>query len=484
MMKNPSSWLRCLAAVACLCYAVLHPLLGTLHAGTLAASSSLNAKNLQAFVDSIITAEMTSAKIPGAAFVLVQDGRIVLQRGYGLADVAHHRPVVPESTVWRVGSISKVFTATAVMQLVDRGLVDLDAPVDRYVHRVTIPSLEGARPVTVRDLLDHTAGFDEIRPGTQAATRDSIQPLDRFLQGKLVRLRPPGRTTVYSTYGMTLAGELIEEVSGMSYEAFLKRNIWKPLGMTHTGVDVPPDGATTARGYEIQGDSLVPQPWEWYHTIPASSVNATVTDMARFMNAHLGQGVRILSKNAAREMQRQQVTMDPSIPGYALGFYEDFVGDLRVLEHGGNMAGFSAQMVLIPTARIGFFIVSHVEGATLRNNLKWTLLERLFPAARARRPVPPTLPSPDQVRADRFAGRYVALTSCWSCNPVRASGLMTVTANPDGTLQFMGGRWIWVDSTRFVRESGSAYIVFRADSSGVMRDLFAGSFWGWRRIPE
>ena len=451
------------------------------------ATASVNPSELRAFVDSVITAEMTRDRIPGAGFVFVQNGRVVLQRGYGLAEVAHRRPVVPESTIWRVGSISKVFTATAVMQLVDRGLVDLDAPVDRYVHRVTIPRTD-ARPVTVRDLLDHTSGFDEIRPGTQAATRDSVQPLDRFLQGRLVRVRPPGRTIAYSTYGVTLAGEMIEEVAGMPYEAFLKRNVWKPLGMTRTAVTVPPDGPYTARGYEIEGDSLVPQAWEWYHTIPASSVNATVADMARFLEAHLGlgaaKGARILSERAAREMQRQQVTMHPSIPGYALGFNEDFVGDLRVLEHGGNVAGFSALIVLIPSARAGFFVVNQFEGSKLRDNLKWALLERFFPAARSRRPVPSALPPAEQVRADRFAGRYVALTSCWSCRPIRASGLLTVTANADGTLQCLGGRWIWVDSLRFVRESGSGYIVFRADDSGAIRELFAGAYWGWQRIPE
>jgi len=131
-------------------------------------TGSVNPVELAAFMDSLMTEEMARERIPGAGFVFVQNGQVVLQRGYGFADVARRRRVIPDSTIWRVGSISKVFTATALMQLVDRGLVDLDAPVDRYVRRLQVPNAYPAS-VTVRHLLDHTAGFDEIRPGTQAA---------------------------------------------------------------------------------------------------------------------------------------------------------------------------------------------------------------------------------------------------------------------------------------------------------------------------
>lgn len=448
-------------------------------------TGSLNPAELAAFVDSLMTAEMAREKIPGAGFVFVQNGQVVLQRGYGVSNVVTKRRVVPDSTIWRVGSISKVFTATAVMQLVDRGLVDLDAPVDRYVRRIRVPPTY-PESVTVRHLLDHTAGFDEIRPGTQALTLDGVLPLDRFLQSRLVRIRPPGRTTVYSTYGITVAGEMIEEVAGVPFEAFLKRNIWDPLGMRRSSIMVPAAlEKDIATGYEVVGDSVVAQPWEWYHTTPASSVNATVSDMARFLEAHLehgaADGARILTERSAAEMHRQQMTMHPSIPGYALGFNEDFAGDLRVIEHGGNMAGFSALMVLIPSARAGFFVVNHREDSRLRDNLKWALLERFFPAARARRTVP-ALPPAGQVRAERFAGRYIPLTSCWSCQPVRAGSSLTVTANADGTLEFAGGRWIAVDSLRFVRQNGTGYIVFRSDSTGAIRELFAGAYWGWQKL--
>ena len=448
-------------------------------------TASVDSIELRVFVDSFMTARMASDRIPGAGFVFVRNGRALMMRGYGLANVAQQRTVVPESTIWRVGSISKVFTATAVMQLVDRGAAKLDAPIDTYVRRVAIPRTY-PEPVTVRQLLNHTAGFDEVRPGTQAQTRDGLLPLDQFLNNRLVRVRPPGRTTAYSTYGITLAGELIEEVSGVTFENFLQRNIWEPLGMRRSGIDVPTalQGAV-AMGYEISGDSLVAQPWEWYHTAPASSINATIADMGRFLIAHLPTvgtaTARILSDSALREMHRQQVAMHPSVPGFALGFYEDYVGALRVLEHGGNVAGFSALMVLIPSENAGFFVVNHFEGSRLRDDLKWLLLERFYPAAKRRHHVPSTLPPVETVQPERFAGRYIPLTSCFSC-PIRAGSVMTVTANADGTLRFAGNRWIAVDSLRFVSENGSGYSVFRADSAGTIRELFAGGFWAWQKL--
>jgi len=448
--------------------------------------ASINPDELAAFVDSFMAERMAEERIPGAAFVFVQNGRVLLTRGYGLANVVEQQRVDPDSTIWRVGSISKVFTATAVMQLVDRGKVDLDTPVETYVRRITIPRTY-PDPVTVRQLLDHTAGFDEIRPGTQAETREAVLPLDRFLDGRLVRVRPPGRTIAYSTYGMTLAGDLIEEVSGLPFETFLRRNIWEPLQMGRSSIDVPPAvQGDVALGYEFRGDSLVPQPWEWYHTTPASSVNASVADMGRFLLAHLspasGSDQRILSDRTLQEMHRQQVTMDPAIPGYALGFNEDYIGDLRVLEHGGNVAGLSSLMVVIPTENAGFFVINHFENSKVRNDLKWLLLERFFPAARHRWPVPTTLPETATVRPERFAGRYIPLTSCFSCQPVRASSIMDVTANADGTLAFMGGRWIAVDALRFVNDSGSGHIVFREDSDGTIRELFLGGFWAWQKV--
>lgn len=441
---------------------------------------------LGAFVDSVMNAEMKRDGIPGAAFVFVRHGRVVYQKGYGWANVAARRAVDPERTIWRVGSISKTFTATAVMQLVDRGRVHREADVNVYLSKVNVPETYPL-PVTVTDLLTHTSGFDEIRPGTQGPSRESVQPLPEFLASRLVRVRPPGQTISYSTYGMTLAGDLVEEVSGKPIEQYFTENIWRPLGMNRTSINVPATLAgDVAMGYERRGDSLEAQAWEWYHTTPASSVNSTATDMARYLMAHLGHGhigsARILSESSSAEMLSQQVRMHPKVPGVTLGFWEAQFGDLRVVEHGGNVAGFSAQFVMVPSEDAGFFVVNQFEGSRLRDNLEDALLKHLYPSARVRSPRP--VPPPDfSKRAEAYAGRYGPTTSCHSCKP-RSVPYIFEVKNEGDALRIGGFRYVEVAPLLFLREDGSAYVAFRADESGAIVEMYPGSFWGFERLPN
>jgi CubicO group peptidase (beta-lactamase class C family) len=445
-------------------------------------ATQLRDDEIRTFVDSFMAAELGPRHIPGAAFVFVRDGKIVAMRGYGLADVERRTPVIPESTIFRIGSISKVMTAMAVLQLADRGRIDLSADPARYVKRVSIPT-NYPQPITVEQLLTHTAGFDEIRPGTQAPTRDAVLPFPDFLATRLVRVRPPNETIAYSTYGVTLAGELVEEVSGLPIEDYLTKEIWRPLGMTRTNINVPDSlRKWTAIGYEYVKDTLRPQPWEWYHTTPASSVNATTEDMGRFIIAQLAKGNAALSDRALRNMQRQHVTMHPRIPGVALGFYENSVGELRFIEHGGDVAGFSSLLVLLPSENIGFFMTMHLEGNNLRDLLKERLLQRLYPSARRLLPVPAKIPD-DGASIAKYAGRYAPTSSCHSCRPRSVPYIMNVTANPDGTVGVSNKRWIRVEDEVFVREDGTGEIAFRTNATGAVTHMFWGGVWSFEKLP-
>lgn len=443
---------------------------------------AIDSAELAKFIDPLISAQMAKEQIPGAVFVLVQNGRVLYQRGYGFANLTVRKPVDPEKTIWRIGSISKVFTATAVVQLADRGKYQLTDDVNRYLTKFKVPATF-PEPVRFEHLLTHTAGFDEIRPGTRAETQSELLSLGDFLAPKLIRLRPPGRVISYSTYGITLGGYLVEQVSGLDFETYLARNIWRPLGMLRTNIVVPDSlRRDLAEGYELDGGVNKPASWEWYHTTPASSINASAADMGRFMIAHLQNGrlgnARILSESAARDMHRQHATSHPKLAGFAYGFYEGFTNGERLLEHGGNVEGFSAQMTLIPERGIGFFIATQHEPARLKDVVQQALLDQYFPGKETPRPAVPM--AGYLQRAPRFVGTYELNQFCHSCGADRrVYTRVEVKANPDGTISITGNPepLVEVSPLFFKRVSGrGGGAAFREDASGRITEV-AGDSW-------
>jgi CubicO group peptidase (beta-lactamase class C family) len=452
-----------------------------------AARGVIDSADVVRFVDPLISAQMEKEHIPGAVFVLVKDGRILYQRGYGFTNLTSRQPVDPERTIWRIGSISKVFTATAIVQLADRGRLTLAEDVNRYLTRLRVPATF-SEPVRFTHLLTHTAGFDEIRPGTRAETAAGLLPICDFLRTKLVRLRPPGRIISYSTYGITLAGCLVEEISGATFEDYLATNIWRPLGMTHTNIVVPDSlRRWLAQGYELDSGVNKPAEWEWYHTTPASSINASGADMGRFIIAQLQNGrlgpARIMSEAAARDMHRQHATSHPRLPGFAYGFYEDFTNGEHILKHGGNVEGFAAELVLLPERGIGFFIATQHEPAELKDVVEKALLDRYFPATtKPSKPVPMT---GYRARAPRFAGNYEINEFCHSCgSDRRVYPRIEVRAFPDGTISITGHtpHFIEVSPLFFERVDGQGKAAFLEDESGRITTLAGNSWLVFERI--
>jgi CubicO group peptidase (beta-lactamase class C family) len=438
--------------------------------------SAIDPRALEALLDSVIPRGMAAEHLPGAVFTLVQNGRVVFARGYGVSDVNAKRPVSPDSTVFRIGSITKVFTATAVAQLADRGRIGLDRDVNEYLKRLQVARTY-AEPVTATHLLSHTAGFDELPGVRQARSAELLLPLHEFLRDKLVRIRPPGRVTAYSSFGMALAGLLVEEVSGLSYEEYLRRHIWQPLGMQQTYIT--PGGAPL--GYDYSNDVVTRAPYEWYHTVPASSINSTAADMARFMIAHLEGGGTILSEAATRQMHRRHATMHPKIPGWGLGFQENDLNGERIFEHGGDIAGFSALLVLLPDRRTGFFVAHHREGSNLRFTVQQAVLDRFYPD----RHPPEKLPSPggQWALAERFVGTFRWNIYCRTCNPsVQQLPEFAVTANEDGSINVNRKRWIEVSPFYFRSTEGRQRLGFAADSTGRVMHLTGGSWMVMERV--
>jgi CubicO group peptidase (beta-lactamase class C family) len=451
-----------------------------------AQSVRIDSAEVVRMMDSILPAAMAERQIPGAAVVVVHDGRVVMARGYGLADVARGRAVSPDSTVFQVGSISKVFTATALVQLWDQGRIRLDEDVNRYLHRLQVPPAFGA-PVTPFHLLTHSAGFDELPGRLLASDTDRVLPLHRFLDGRLVRVRPPGQLPSYSSYGAALAGLLVEEVSGMEYERYLACAVWGPLGMSRTQVTVPEWlRGDLALAYEVDGDSVVAVPWERYHTPPASSISSTGMDMGRYMIALLQGGrlgaARILSDAATRAMLTQQASLHPRIPGWGLGMQVSDTNGRRILQHGGDVAGFSSLMVLLPDHATGLFVIGHREGSDLRDVVRRAFLDRWFPDER-RITVPP--PDPAAVaRLRRLEGVYRAATWCRTCAPdsTRVQDVR-VTVRDDGALMVWDEPWIEVEPLFFRSPDGRRRLGFAEDAAGRILALTAGSWMVMERLP-
>ncbi|MBA2338986.1 MAG: beta-lactamase family protein, partial [Pyrinomonadaceae bacterium] len=287
----------------------------------------MNATDLEALFDPVFAGQMAKLHIPGAVVAVVKDGKIIFTKGYGYADIEKKTPVVPDKTIFRIGSITKVFTAMAVMQLADRGKINLSDDVNKYLKDIKVPSTF-PQPITFANLLTHTSGLDEISPGRRTNDESKIIPLGAFLKTGLVRQTPPGEVISYSTYNAALGGYLVEQITGTPFRQYLRQNIFELLRMNRTSItavpqELKPDLAT---GYEYAENSYKKLPFQWFHTYPASDINSTATDMARFMMANLAGGAldgkRILSERATREMQRTQFRNHPRMSGWAYGFYE------------------------------------------------------------------------------------------------------------------------------------------------------------------
>ena len=449
-----------------------------------ARSQPIDSTALAILLDSLVPAAMEAEKIPGAVVSVVSGGRTIFKRGYGVADLETRRPMSADSTIVRIGSTSKVMTAVAVAQLADRGRIRLDVDVNKYLKSVKLPATYSA-PITAFHLLTHTAALDEIRPGTQAERQQDLLSLRDFLKPRLVRYAPPGIATSYSTYGITVAGLLVEDVSGLSFDDYLKRNVWRPLGMMHTSIVIPPaDQHLVAIPYDVEDGKPVKARWEWYHTTPASSVNSTAADMARFMIAELGGDTVVLSRKMRSEMHRQQVTMHPMIPGYGFAWQQVTINDERGIEHGGDVAGFSGLMTLLPSRGVGIFVEGHREGADLRFTVSRAIINRFFPRT-SPQPVAKSMyktTAEAAAAAKRFAGHYRSNIVCHSCKDRLEVPEVDIVANSDGTLSMYNMKWIEV-SPRFFRSlDGTRRFGFREDSTGRITHFTVGSWQVMERV--
>src|SRR5438270_10345316 len=218
---------------------------------------ALTRADFETFLDALIPSQLQNRNIAGAVVSVVKDGQILFQKGYGYADVEAKKPVLPEQTLFRPGSISKLFTATAVLQLVEQGKLDLDRDVNEYID-FAIPKTY-PEPITLRRLLTHTAGFEEVLKNLFVPMQQQMRPLHDYLVVALpARIFPPGKIAAYSNYGLTLAGYIVERVSGEKFESYIDNHILKPLKMQSSTFAQPLP--TPLEPQMLQGYSIATKP--------------------------------------------------------------------------------------------------------------------------------------------------------------------------------------------------------------------------------
>ena len=361
---------------------------------------------LGAFIDDLMASEMKTNPFPGAVVTVVKDGQLFFQKGYGYADLEKQTPVDPSTTIFRMGSVTKLFTWTAVMQLAEQGKLDLDKDINTYLD-FKIPSTF-PQPITLKNLLSHTPGFEEQNDGHFATRAEELTSLGQYLKTHIPRrVFPPGKIAAYSNYGAALAGYIVERVSGMPLAEYVEKNIFTPLGMTRSTLrqPLPADLASDlANGYHYAQGEPVKVGFEYAVDSPAGAASSTATDMTKFMLAHLQNGqlgdARILSEQTAQQMHSQLITSDPRIMGMAYGFFETSINGHRILSHGGDTQFFHSDLWLIPDQNTGIFIATNgAGGATIATMLIYNYMDHYYPAA----------PSAAPARSRRFRHPYEAL---------------------------------------------------------------------------
>jgi len=353
---------------------------------------ALTGEDVTAWLDGYMPYALHSGDIAGAVVTVVRDGQVIAARGYGYADVAKRRPVDPNLTLFRPGSVSKLVTWTAVMQQVEAGKLDLDADVNRYLD-FAIPAFHG-QPITLRQIMTHTAGFEEANKKLITYDARDVEPIGAYLKRHVpARVYAPGTTPAYSNWATTLAGYIVERVSGVPFDDYVEQRIFRPLDMRTASFrqPLPPRlRGLMAEGYPLgSGD---PKPFEIVVPGPAGSLSASGLDMAKFMIAHLDGGRGVLRPETAALMHDSPLakvnprSLIPPLNRMELGFFETNINGRRVIAHLGDTNQMHTSLHLFLAERTGLYVSFNSAGRdgaahVARGQLFQDFADRYFPAA-------------------------------------------------------------------------------------------------------
>ncbi len=443
-------------------------------------SLAANLKGLELFLDSQMEAYFPKHQLAGATVSVVFEDQVVLLKGYGHSDLEKKNLVDAANTLFRPGSISKLFTWTAIMQLVEDGQIKLNDDVDQHIAQFQIPT-RFDEPISIRHLMTHTAGFEDALIGTYARSETQLVPLSQFLAANQPkRIRPPGKYIAYSNYSTNLAGLIVENVSGVAFDRYIEQQVFAPLGMKHSTFSEPiPREWEMARGYDT---ALNPVGFEYLHNVgPSGSMTTTAADMAMFMLAHLNGGAlpgkassRILEAPTVQRMHQQLFTHNEQLEGNAHGFWELYAGKQRVLWHSGGTTVFHSWLFLIPELKLGFFIsFNAAQASAIPRALSIAVLEYLLE---------PNREHDDQAidgfesRAEEIEGSYRDLRRSYTkFEKIGSFGTLDFAIAGDGVIALGPRRYREVEPYLFQEIGGFENVLFKTNGSGSVTHALFGA---------
>jgi CubicO group peptidase (beta-lactamase class C family) len=442
---------------------------------------------LEAFFDGAMHVGMEEHHVTGAVVAIVKDGKVLFAKGYGKSNLATDAPINPATSLFRIGSTTKTLTWTAVMQLVEAGKLDLDTDVNRYLKGVKLPEVYG-KPITLRDIMTHTAGFEEGFLGYLISSDPKAQiPIATAMAlHRPAEVSPPGSMSAYSNYGAALAGLIVEQVSGMPYNAYIETHIFEPLDMHYATVQEPvPERLAryVTTGYKFENGGEVAQPYEIIGGFrPAGSGAISALDMTHLMLAHL-QGGRygdrqILKPATVDLMHTTAFQLDPRFPGMALGLYHADINGRDAIGHGGDTVYCHSDMLLLPKENVGLFLSFITPDNRVRERTEQAFFDRYFPRAAAQ---PQRLSDAEAVKlAAKYSGAYQWTRRNHSDieKVLNLTAGLKVGALPNGNLVVSG---LGQDPLQFEPIGSDLYrdvlqqnmqIAFRTGSSGHVTHMF------------
>jgi CubicO group peptidase (beta-lactamase class C family) len=456
----------------------------------------MTAADVEAFLDGLVPLQIKQDDIAGVTISVVKDGKLLFAKGYGYADVEKKKPVSAQETLFRPGSISKLFTWTAVMQLFEQGKLDLDRDVNDYLD-FKIPDAFG-KPITLKHIMTHTPGFEEQIKDLFRTDATKLN-LGEYLKTHIpARIYPPGTVPAYSNYATAVAGYIVERVSGKPFDEYVAENILKPLNMTHSTFKQPLPSELApfmSNGYRLGSDA--PQAFEVINPFPAGSLSSSATDMAQFMMAHLADGqlgnVTILKPETARLMHSRLFALDDAANAMCYGFYEESRNGHRIIGHGGDTIYFHSDLHLVLDQQLGFFVSYNSGGrnggGSGRVNLWNAFLDRYYPYAAT---AASSATAKDDAKA--VSGTYILSRRAERSFLKTAALVSQFTVSPVGdgdieTPQLPGAngkpkRWQGIGSMTFLERDGQDKLIFKPDQSGRMQMILSYPFFIGQRASS